>query len=105
MGGGLAFLDPLLGRPALVVEADDGAIRAGQGGDDEAHPRKEFPEVMLDLGDHLSRSVPGGGLILEAAVSDQWGIAGSAAGPSEQVLYTSRPRGQRRSAPARGIGQ
>jgi hypothetical protein len=24
MGGGLALLDPLLGRPALVVEADDG---------------------------------------------------------------------------------
>jgi len=50
VAGGLALFDPLLGRSALVVEADDGAIRAGQGGDDEAHPRKEFPKVMLDLG-------------------------------------------------------
>src|SRR5438874_7745517 len=57
VGGGLALFDPLLGRSALVVEADDGAICAGQGGDDEAHPRNEFPKVMLDLGDHSSRSV------------------------------------------------
>ena len=58
VGGGLALLDPLLRRPALVVEADDRAIRSGQRGDDEAHPRKEFPEVMLDLGDDPSRSAP-----------------------------------------------
>src|SRR6266851_3586811 len=40
VGGSLALLDPLLRRPALVVEADDGAIRSGQRGDDEAHPGK-----------------------------------------------------------------
>jgi len=68
VGGGLALLDPLLRRPALVVEADDGAIRPGQGGDDEAHPGKEFPKMMLDLGDHPSRLVPGGRLILEASI-------------------------------------
>ncbi len=51
MGGRFPFLDPLLRRPALVVEANDGPVRPGQGGDDEAHPRKEFSEVMLDLGD------------------------------------------------------
>src|SRR5229473_3876289 len=44
VGGFLALLDPLLGRPALVIEADDGAMRPGQGGGDEAHPRKEFSE-------------------------------------------------------------
>src|SRR3989442_10860262 len=60
VGGGFALLDPLLRGPTLVVEADDGAVGPDQGGDDEAHPGKEFPEVMLDLGDHLSRSVPGG---------------------------------------------
>src|SRR2546425_12482595 len=86
MGGFLAFLDPLLGRPALVVEVDDGAIRPGQGGDNEAHPRKEFPEMMLDLGDHSSRSVPGGGLVVEAAVPDQRRVARPAAGPSEQIF-------------------
>ncbi len=57
VGGFLALLDPLLGRPALVVEADDGAVRSGQGGDDEAHPRKELPEMKrLEL---LKEVVPG----------------------------------------------
>jgi hypothetical protein len=41
---------------------------------------------MLDLGDDPSRSVPGGPLILKAAIADQWCAAGSAAGPDEQVL-------------------
>jgi len=85
VGGFLAFLDPLLGRPALVVEADDGAISPGQGGDDEAHPRKEFSEMMLDLGDHASRSVPGGRLIREAPIPDQRRVAGPAAGPDAQI--------------------
>ena len=77
MGGFLAFLDPLLGRAALVVEVDDGASRPGQGGDDEARPRKEFPEMMPDLGDQSSRS--GGGLVVEVPVADQRRVAGSAA--------------------------
>src|SRR2546428_4704618 len=41
---------------------------------------------MLDLGDRASRSVPGGGLILEAPIADQRRVARSAAGPSEQIL-------------------
>src|SRR5712664_4595856 len=57
--------------PRWLLEADDGAIRPGQGGDDEAHPRKEFSEEMLNLGDHSSRSVPGGRLIREAPIADQ----------------------------------
>ena len=31
-----------------VVEADDRSLRPGQGGDDEAPPRNEPPELMLD---------------------------------------------------------
>src|SRR5207245_2064615 len=54
---GLALLDPLLGRPALVVEADDGSVRPGQAGDDEADPREQLPEMMLDLCDHAARAV------------------------------------------------
>ena len=42
VGGGLALLDPLLGRPALVVEADDCSVRP-QRGDDEAYSGKQFP--------------------------------------------------------------
>src|SRR5438876_8201953 len=34
VGGFLAFLDPLLGRPALVVEADDRSVRPRERGDD-----------------------------------------------------------------------
>ena len=78
VGGFLALLDPLLGRLALAVEADDRAIRSAQGGHDEAHPRKEFPEVMLDLGDHPSRPVPRRRLILEAPIADQQRVARSA---------------------------
>ena len=41
---------------------------------------------MLDRGDHPSRPVPGGGLILDAPGADQRGVAGPAAGPDEEVL-------------------
>src|SRR5260370_30650059 len=41
---------------------------------------------MLDLGNHASRPVPRGGLILEAPVSDQRSVAGSTARLSEQIL-------------------
>ncbi len=41
---------------------------------------------MLNLGDHSPRSVPGGRLILEAAVADQRGMARSAGRPGEQIL-------------------
>src|SRR2546426_5452950 len=89
MGGFLALLDPLLRRRALVMEADDRSVRPGERRDDEAYPGKQFAEMMLDLGDHASRSVPGGGLILEAPIADQWGMARSAAEPSEQILDAS----------------
>ncbi len=42
--------------------------------------------MMLDLGDHSSRSVPGAGLILEAAVPDQGSVAWTAAWPDEQIF-------------------
>src|SRR6476660_10589745 len=86
VGGGLALLNPLLCRPALIIEADDCAIRSGQGGDDEAYPGTVLPEMMIDLGNHSSWSVPGGSLIVEASIPHQRGVAGSAPGPGEQVL-------------------
>src|SRR6266853_4855751 len=81
VGGGLALLDPLLRGPTLVVEVDDGPVRSCERGYDETHSRKEFSEVMLDLGDHPSRSIPGRCLIVEASVADQRRVAGSTAGP------------------------
>jgi hypothetical protein len=37
-----AFLDPLLGRAALIVEGDNPLGRAGQVGDDEADARNKL---------------------------------------------------------------
>ncbi len=89
MGGFFALLDPLLRRPAAVVAVDDGPGRLGERGNDDAHARKEFPEMMLDLSGDPLRPVPGGGLILDPAIADQRGVAG-------------RPRGlTRRSSMAR----
>ena len=81
VGGFLACLDPLLCRPPLVVEMDDRPVRPSQIGDDEAHTGKEFPEVVLDLGNDPSGPVPGRGLILEAPGADERGVARAAAGP------------------------
>ena len=86
MGGFFAFLDPLLRRPAAVVAVADCPVRPAERGDEEAHASKEFPEMMLDLGDDPPKPVPGGGLILDAAIADQRGVAGPAAGPDEHVL-------------------
>ena len=41
---------------------------------------------MLDLGNDSPRPVPGGSLILNAAIPHQRGVAGSAPGPGEHVL-------------------
>src|SRR6266436_5560187 len=41
---------------------------------------------MFDLCDHEARAVPGGGLVLEAAVADERRVTRSAARPGEEVL-------------------
>jgi hypothetical protein len=98
MGGFCALREPLLGRPALVVAVNDGRIRPRERGDDDAHAGKEFAQVMLDLGDHPPRPVPGGGLVLHAAIADQRGVAGPAAGPDEEVLDGPLQHGSGREA-------
>lgn len=75
-----------LGGPALIVEAHDGPVRPGQRAHDEADPGEQLTKVMLDLRDHAAGSVPGGGLVLEAAVADQRRVARSAAWPRQQIL-------------------
>ena len=49
VGRGFALLDPLLRRPAPVVEVDDGPIGPGQGGHDEADPREQLAGMVLDF--------------------------------------------------------
>ena len=59
VSGRFPVLDPLLRRLTLVVDADDGPVRPGQGGDDEAESGKQLAEMVLDLGDDPPRPVPG----------------------------------------------
>ncbi len=84
MGGFLAFLDLLFRRPALVVEMDDGPVRPSQRGDDEADPGEQLPEMMPNLGDHPASPIPRRGLVLDAAVAHQQGVARPAAGRSTE---------------------
>src|SRR5215510_4381995 len=86
VGRGFPFLDPLLGRAALVVEANDGPVCSGHGGDDEPYPGEKFAEMMLDFRDHPAWAVPGGGLVVEAAVADQRRVTRSATRPRQQIF-------------------
>src|SRR5262249_41468845 len=60
-----ALFDPLLARPALVVEGNDALGRAGHVGDDEPDARIEFARMPFDLGDHSARLRPASGLVGE----------------------------------------
>ncbi len=51
----LAFLDPLLGGAALVLEGDDALGRAAHVGDDEANARIKLAWMPLTLGNHPAR--------------------------------------------------
>jgi hypothetical protein len=53
---------------------------------------EEFSEVMLDLGDHPPRPIPGGGLILEAPVADQRGMARSKTSLAGRRMAYGTPR-------------
>jgi hypothetical protein len=61
----LAFLDPLLARPALVVEGDDVLGGARHVGDDKADARVKFARMPFDLGDDTAGFCPASGLIGE----------------------------------------
>jgi hypothetical protein len=63
-----ALLDPLLARPALVVESNDALGRARQVGDDKADARIKLARMPLDFGDHPARLRPASGLIAEISI-------------------------------------
>src|SRR5262245_5556893 len=54
-----ALLDPLLARPALVVESNDALGRAAHVRHDEADAGIKFSGMPLDLGDNPPRLAPG----------------------------------------------
>src|SRR5215472_7599734 len=60
-----ALLDPLLARPALVVESNDALGPAAHVRHDEADAGIKFSGMPIDLGDNPPRLGPGSGLIAE----------------------------------------
>ena len=81
----LAFLDPLLARPALVVESNDALGRAAHVRHDEADAGIKFSGMPLDLGDHPARLGPGCGLIAEIGMESPEFIGRSSDRTLEQV--------------------
>ena len=68
LDGVFAFLDPLLGRAALIVECDDPLGGSAQVGYNEPDARVQLTRMPLDLGDDAAGFVPGRGLIAEAGM-------------------------------------
>ena len=66
----LAFLDPLLGGAAAVVELDRPTVGSGQVGDDEADARIEFALMPFHFRNHPTRSRPTFRLVAEAGEGD-----------------------------------
>src|ERR1039458_2902558 len=81
----LAFLDPLLGRAPLIIEAHYRPAGQAQVRDDKAHSRKQLALMVLDLGDDPSRLRPAPRLVREALVAHQWLAAGPSRGPEQDL--------------------
>jgi len=76
-----ALLDPLLARPALVVERNGALGRAAHVRHDEADAGIKFSGMPLDLGDNPARLGLGSGLIAEIGMEPaQHGCGGRPTG-------------------------
>src|ERR1700751_4985929 len=80
-----AFLDPLLARPALVVEGNDALGGAAHVRHDEADARIEFTRMPFDLGDHPPWLRPTTGLIAEARMRPLHMVRRSSDRPRQQI--------------------
>ena len=81
----LAFLDPLLGRAAPIVEGENPLGRAEQVGDDEADARNKLARMPLDFGDNPAWLGPAFGLIGKIGVEPPHMVRGSPDGALEQA--------------------
>src|SRR5262244_3950896 len=86
-----ALLDPLLARPALVVESDHALGRAARVRHDEADAGIKFSGMPLDLGDNPPRLGPGSGLIAEIGMEPAHMVRGSSDWAREQIADPARP--------------
>src|ERR1022692_161447 len=71
----LPLFDPLLCRPALVVEAHYRPARCLQVGDDESDSGEQLSKVELHFRHDPSRCLPARGLVEEALVPHHWLVA------------------------------
>src|ERR1035437_9873022 len=78
----LAFFDPLLRCPTLVVEPHHRPAGQAQVRDDEAHSWEQLALVMLHLGNHPAGLLPTRCLVERALVLDQ----GPDTGPSHKMF-------------------
>ena len=85
LDGVLAFLDPLLGGAALMVERNHPLGRTAQVGDDEADAGVQFAGIPFDLGNHTTFLVPRTGLIAEVGVVAANMVGRPTNGPGQQV--------------------
>src|SRR5262249_32810922 len=80
-----ALLDPLLARPALVVERDHALGRAAHVRHDEADAGIKFSGMPFDLGDIPPRLGPGSGLIAEIGMEPAHMVRRSSDWAREQI--------------------
>src|SRR5262249_42424117 len=81
----LALLDPLLARPALVVESNDTLGLAAHVRHDEADTGIKFSGRPPDLGDNPPRLGPGSGLIAAIGMDPAHMVRRSSAWEREQI--------------------
>src|ERR1022692_1776945 len=85
----LSLFDPLLCRPAFVVEAHHAPIGYLQVGHDESDSGEQLPEVELHFRHHTPRRLPARGLVEKALVPDHGLVARSSYGPRQQLRDVS----------------
>src|ERR1019366_3943858 len=81
----LSLFDPLLCRPAFVVEAHHAPVGYLQVGHDESDSGEQLPEVELHFRHHTPRRLPARGLVEEALVPHHGAVARSSYGRRQQL--------------------
>ena len=64
----LAFLDPLLRRPPMVVEADNVLLAPAEVGDDEPNSGEKLATMPFHFRDYPTLTIPRRGMVPELAV-------------------------------------
>ena len=82
----LAFLDPLLRRPPMVVEADNVLLAPGEVGDDEPNSGEKLATMPFRFRDYPTLTIPRRGLVPELVVYDDWSLRRTPNRPRHELL-------------------